>query len=176
VGFADERNLTERALTAYENDEPIDLVLPPVADRILRAREALGLTQADVAERWGQQVSMYWDLELFDEEALTVISVVEFQRLAAVLGTSVSRLLFGEEPPPPWPVISYSDVVARLRARMAEDALSIEEMADRVGWELDSIMSDREALGDLPISALRSICLTAGVDWFSVLVTPIGQT
>ena len=33
-----------------------------VARRILQAREALGMTQDDVAARWGEQLSMLWDL------------------------------------------------------------------------------------------------------------------
>lgn len=57
-----------------------------------RELAALGLTQDEVANRWGEQPSMYWDLELSDDEAFTVISVRQLQRLAAVLGTSASAL------------------------------------------------------------------------------------
>ena len=71
MGFAAERAMAEQALSNYERDEPAEPVFPPAAERIRRARQALGLTQEDVARRWGEQTSMYWDLELFDDEAFT---------------------------------------------------------------------------------------------------------
>src|SRR5687767_1609362 len=106
VGFAAERALAERAMACYEsnqNDDPF----PAAAQRIHQAREALSLTHDEVAARWGEQPSVYWDLELFDEEVFTVISLRELQRLASVLGTSVNLLLFGEEPPRPLPTAAY---------------------------------------------------------------------
>jgi transcriptional regulator with XRE-family HTH domain len=171
VGFADERALTEQALTAYDLDNA-ECMFPPVAQRILRAREALGLTQQDVAARWGEQASMYWDLELYDDEAFTVISTEQFRRLAAVLGASVSALLFGEEPSSEPPATSYAEVVARLRAKMAEEAISVEQLGDRIGWELHELFMDPDKLGDLPICGLRSVCQAAGIDWFAVVRTP----
>jgi transcriptional regulator with XRE-family HTH domain len=104
MSFAAERAMAEQALSNYERDEPAEPVFPPAAERIRRARQALGLTQEDVARRWGEQTSMYWDLELFDAEAFTVISVRQLERLASVLGTSANALLFGEEPASPGPV------------------------------------------------------------------------
>jgi hypothetical protein len=61
MGFTEEYLMAEQALSVYELGETVDteLVLPPVAQRILRAREALGLTQDEVAARWGEQSSMY---------------------------------------------------------------------------------------------------------------------
>ena len=171
VGFAAERELAEQALASYERDDPTEPVFPPAAQRILRAREASGLTQDDVASRWGEQVSMYWDLELYNDEAFTVISVRQLQRLAAVLGTSATALLFGEDPAVPEAGATYADVVARLQVRMTEDAVSIEELGDRVGWDLRALFAEPGTLGDLPVDGLRSVCRVADVDWVTVLST-----
>jgi hypothetical protein len=54
VGFVAERAMAEQALSSYERDETVEPVFPPAAQRILRAREALGLTQDEVANRWGE--------------------------------------------------------------------------------------------------------------------------
>jgi transcriptional regulator with XRE-family HTH domain len=120
VGFVEERLMAEQALSASELDETVERTFPPAAHRIRRAREALALTQDDVASRWGEHASMYWDLELYDDDVFANISVRQLQRLAAVLGTSVNALLFGEEPASNLPSAPYVDVVARLRVRMAE--------------------------------------------------------
>jgi transcriptional regulator with XRE-family HTH domain len=169
VGFDEERAVAEHALASYERDDAAELLFPAAAQRIRRAREALSLTQDDVASRWGEQVSMYWDLELFDDEAFTVISVRQLQRLASVLETTVNVLLFGEAPTATLPTAQYRDVVARLEVRMAEDAVSIDQLGDRIGWDLGPLLTDPGALGDLPVAGLWSVCRAAIVDWVGVM-------
>ena len=170
MGFAEERVMAEQALAAYDLETAEERAFPPVAQRILRAREAVGLTQSDVAARWGEPVSMYWDLEFHDDEAFTVVSVKQLQQLAVVLGTSVTALLFGEEPFE-LPAAGYSEIVARLHARLAEEKVSVEELGERIGWELAPLLADPDALGDLPICAMRSVCQAAGIDWVAPLRT-----
>jgi transcriptional regulator with XRE-family HTH domain len=171
MSFAAERAMAEQALSNYERDEPAEPVFPPAAERICRARQALGLTQEDVARRWGEQTSMYWDLELFDAEAFTVISVRQLERLASVLGTSANALLFGEEPASPEAGVSYADVVARLKVRLTEDGVDLEQLGNIVGWDLGGVFADPGTLGDMPIDGLRSVCRAVNVDWVTVLST-----
>ena len=109
--------MAEEALGAGEQIETDDLPYPPAAKRILQAREAIGLTQDDVAGLWGEQPSMYWDLELFDSETFDVISIQQLVNLAAVLKTPPLSLLFGENPVAPLPRTTFAEVVSRLRAR-----------------------------------------------------------
>ena len=114
---------------------------------------------------------MYWDLELYDDEAFTVISVRQLQRLAAVLGTSASALLFGEDPGLAEPNASYPDVVSRLHVRMTNDGVGVEQLGNDVGWDLNALFADPATLGDMPIDGLRSVCRVANVDWVTVLST-----
>jgi len=169
VGFAEERELAERALAAADQDEGEEVDFPPVAQRFTRAREARGLSQADVADRWQQPVSMYWDLEFHDSEAFDVISVRDLRRLASILHVSVSYLLFGGEPPSPLLPVSYAELVRRLRERMEADELSVDRMGDIVNLELHEYLQEPERLGELPIAALRFICQEVGVDWAATL-------
>jgi transcriptional regulator with XRE-family HTH domain len=171
VGFAEERAAAEEALASYEGDDPAETVFPPAAQRIRRAREALTLTQDDVATRWGEQVSMYWDLEFHDDEAFTVISMRQLQRLASVLETTVNVLLFGEEPTSALPTVQHRDVVAGLDVCMAEDAVSIDQLGDHIGWDIRPLLTDSGALGDLPVAGLWSVCRAANVDWVAVMNT-----
>jgi transcriptional regulator with XRE-family HTH domain len=171
VGFAEERALAEEAISGYERNAAGEPVFPAAADRIRRAREVLGLTQDDVASRWGEQPSMYWDLERFDDEVFTVISVRQLHRLASVLQTSMNCLLFGEEPTPALPTTHPRDVVVRIETRMREESITAEQLGDDVGWDLRPILTDAGVLADLPIVGLWSVCRAANVDWVSVMNT-----
>jgi transcriptional regulator with XRE-family HTH domain len=171
MGFASERAIAEQAISMYEQNAVDDAVFPPAAQRIRRAREAAGLTQDDVANQWGEQPSMYWDLEQYDDEVFTVISVRQLQRLASVLNTSVNRLLFGDEPALPLPATRYVEVIARLEARMSEGHVSVEQLGDESGWDLEPLLTDPSNLGDLPIAGLWSVCRAANVDWVAVVDT-----
>jgi transcriptional regulator with XRE-family HTH domain len=171
MSFASERTIADHALSMYEQNAVDDAVFPLAAQRIRRAREAAGLTQDDLANQWGEQPSMYWDLELYDEEVFTVISVRQLQRLASVLNTSVNRVLFGDEPALPLPATRYVEVMARLEARVSEGHVSVEQLGDEIGWDLEPLLTDPSSLGDLPIAGLWSVCRAANVDWVAVVDT-----
>ena len=169
MAFAEEREQAERALAAADRNDGEEAEFPPVARRFTRAREAVGLTQAQVAERWHQPLSMYWDLEFHDSEAFDVISVFDLVTLAGIFRVSVAYLLFGEDPPPALAPVSYSEIVRRLRGRMEADKLSVDAMEDLVGVEIREYLQKPEQLGELPISLLRNICQVVGVDWAATL-------
>ncbi len=170
VGFAEEREMAERALAAADQDDSEEVEFPPVAQRFTRAREAIGLSQAEVAERWHQPVSMYWDLEFHDSEAFDVISIDDLVRLASILQVSAMYLLFGEEPSSPLVPVPYTEIVRRLREKMETDELSIDGMEDLVGVEIREYLQEPARLGELPIFLLRGICQVVGVDWVATLI------
>ena len=171
MGFAAERELVERALAIGESADAREPLFPPVARRFLQAREAVGLTREEVAARWGQPPSMYWDLEFHDDEAFTVVAVCDLVILGAILRTPLMRLLFGEEPSPPLAALPWSDVARRLHARMQDEAIAAADLSDMAGWELAEYLDTPEKLAELPICGLRSICRVAGVDWAAALAT-----
>jgi len=172
VGFAEERDMVERALEQGDADDRSEPMFPPVARRFLKAREAAGLTQREVAARWGQQPSMYWDLEFHDNEAFDAVSVSDLITLAAILQVSAFHLLFGEDPSPPLPATTCSDIIRRLRTQMDDRRMSVEDISNLVGWDLTASFADPDRLLDLPIFGLRRICKSAGVDWATMLAGP----
>jgi transcriptional regulator with XRE-family HTH domain len=169
VGFAEERELVERALAASDQDDGEEIEFPPVAARFTRAREAVGLSQAEVAERWHQPPSMYWDLEFHDSEAFDVISIDDLVSLARILRVTPNYLLFGGEPSSPVAPVSYSEVVRRLREKMEAEKLSVDRVGDIVNVEMREYFQEPERLGELPIFLLRGICQFVGVDWAATL-------
>lgn len=169
MGFADERELIDRALAHDDSADEGDAEFPPVARRFAEAREARRLTMEDVAAQWGQPPSMYWDLEFHDDEAFSTVSVGELVNLGEILHVSVMQLLFGGEPPPELSVVTCSEVAHRLHSVMRERAISADQLGELAGWDVAEYLENPDKLADLPIFGLRRICEVAGVDWAAVL-------
>lgn len=133
------------------------------------ARQRTGLSEAELAARLGMKPSEYWDIEFHDDEAFSVFSVSELDHLSVILGVSLHELLFGAAVDQVTNRISYEAIVERLTARMAREELTVEELSDRVGWELAPALSDPTALGQFNVAGLRDVCQAVGEDWVSAL-------
>ena len=162
-----DRELVEAALARLRaNEEP---QWPPIARRFQQARERLDLSLADVAGQLGVVTSEYWDIEFHHDEAFSCFSIVELRKIATILATPLETLLFGSDFGKPTERISPAVVVERLHALAASEGLTIEQLGDRIGWELESVMADPEALWELNLYGLSDVCHAIGVDWVAVL-------
>ena len=175
MGFIEEREIAERALALEGLDEDGDPVFPRVAQRFLRAREATGLTLDEVAAQWGEQPSMYWDLEFHDSEAFDVVSVQDLVTIAAILKVSVMQLLFSQEPPQPLATTSYPEVTRKLRVKMAAEGTSVDQLSEQVGWDLKECLEYQDKLAELPIFDLRLVCKAVDLDWATTLANPTAR-
>ncbi len=142
---------------------------PPVASRIAAAREKVGLSANDVAERVGLSVQSYWDLETNDDEAFMAVSLREIVLLSRVLRVSPCDLVDPENSLPPDAKVSYANLVAAIRAQMEVDGVDAEVWGTRVGWDVTGVIADAERVGDLNLDALHDICCALGIDWRAVL-------
>ena len=110
-----------------------------INDRIRRRREALGMSDVEVAQRVGLSMHEYYDVEAYPDEFTDVLHVAEAKRLADVLGLDLLELVgvkcssceregfdAGRLTAPP---------VELLRSRREEMNLSREEVSDQAGWE-----------------------------------------
>ena len=167
MASSDERALTDKGL-ARLGDSPTASMLPPVAKRIREARLRLGLTEAQVADRWGVEPSEYWDLELDDSELFTRVDFGKLPGLAAALDIPVMVLLFGSPELEP-PQVSYADVAERLRRRMADERLAVDALSDAVGWELRGVLADPASLAAYNVSGVYDVCHAVGLDWAGLL-------
>ena len=169
----DERGLIETALAHLSDEagsEPTQW--PPVARRIKEARERVGLSESEIAARLGMTASEYWDIELHDDEAFNVFAIAELAQLADILGVPLDALLFGknlESPPSRTP---YAVIAERLVGVMASECLTVDNLSDRVGWDLAGVLRDPQALDQFNVVGLRDVCRAVGVDWVSALPRP----
>jgi transcriptional regulator with XRE-family HTH domain len=166
----DERRLAETAFDALSlprsaNEPP----WPPVARRVREAREQLGLSAADVAAKLGLSLSEYQDVEFHDDEAFTSFSIQNLRVLSEVLRLPLPEMLFGPEVEHVRQFTSSPDIARLITARAASLRVSLDELSEQVGWELEPIVRDPATLADLNLDGLRSICAAIGVDWVSAL-------
>ena len=143
---------------------------PPVAARIRQARERLGLSLSSIAENLGLEVSEYQDVEFHDDEVFTNFSAKHLRALGEILSLPLHEILFGPNAEPVLVTTSSSEI-ARLISEMATARqLSLDELSNVVGWELEPIVRDPARLADLNLDGLRSVCNAVDIDWVSALL------
>lgn len=140
---------------------------PP--ERIRIARERAGLEPMDVAEKLGLPQAHYWDLESFEDEAETTLSLRELSALAQILGLTPRYILDGESPVAAEERISFGEFAAAIRTAVAAGGGDVDAWGDLAGWDVAPILADAQQVWELNADALKDIAETAHVDWHRVL-------
>jgi hypothetical protein len=117
----------------------------------------------------GCSVDSYCDLEAYDDEAFTVVTVKNLVILGKSVGIEPRRLLLGEEADEIERTISFSDITRRLSQRLTDHHLNVEELEDQIGFRVEQLLLSAEALWQYQVEALYSICKTLNMDWVSAL-------
>jgi transcriptional regulator with XRE-family HTH domain len=169
VTSPNERELAELAFAALDSgDAPSQLRWPAVASRLRKARQQQALTHAQVAERAGVTSGSYYDAESRNDETFTVLSISDIVRLGRLLKVSLGELLFGRTDPAKQKV-TFTEIADRLRDRIAASGLSVEEFGEKIGWEVNDVLSNPEALWDFNLVGLRDVSKAVDVDWVATL-------
>ena len=90
---------------------------PSVRARIRQARLQAGLNEIEIARRLGISVEGYGDLEGYDDEAFTVVSLKHVADLGRILGVQSRVLLLGRDGEGVKQTVAFDDVSARLSKR-----------------------------------------------------------
>jgi transcriptional regulator with XRE-family HTH domain len=138
-------------------------------ERIRQARERLGLSIAQVAERLGRPLAWYRDIESYPEEVFSDLSLAHLQLLGDILCLEPSRILLGDSATSPPRRGEFRDVMIALNRKMAAEGLDAETVNKRVGWEVREVLVDSQELWNFTVDGLRDVCRFAEVDWLSVL-------
>ncbi len=141
-----------------------------IARRILKARERANLAADAVAERVGLEPMAYYDLEHYDDEAFTAVSLAELCAVARTLGLSPRALVDPEPASPVAASISMQDVAQGIRLRMAADHLTPAAFGDLAGWDVAEALDNPEsAWAAWSLDALRDVCEQIELDWRAVV-------
>jgi hypothetical protein len=141
---------------------------PPVARRLTQSRVTAGLTQSDVADQASLGREAYLDLEVYNSEAFTAVSLADLVRVAKVVGISVHALLLNDSIPKGGEAVtSPAAVVGALNEYLGSRTTSPD--SDEIGWDVSVLRRDAATLVSYPIMALHDICKVVGMHWSTVL-------
>lgn len=134
------------------------------ADRIKQARIQLGLAPEQVAGLLGITTPHYYDLEGHDDELTSTLAIDQALRLAAILHTSLSFLLWGEAGPEARP---FAELAAKIEAGLNQGSFSSEELP----WRHEPLFKQGAAgvLGQ-PIDFVKDLATFVGDDWRPFIV------
>jgi len=154
--------------------EPEERALDGTARRVEQARKAAGLTEAEAAALIGVSQAAYCDLESYDDEMETCLSLREVRAVGSILGADPVWLLTGRPSPPVHPLPLF-DVVASIRAYLAERRLPVSEFEDLTGWGVSEALEKPAAAWDWNVDGLRDLCDVLGLDYRAVLLAEDGD-
>ena len=145
-------------------------VITGTARRIRDARERLGRSPEEVSREVGMGLDAYEDIEAYDDEISTSISIGQLRSLANALDRRLDQLLGVAPSDPADSEISIDALLDRVRAELAKRKESVEEFGDRIGWDISSaVEAPASAWVDWNLDCLRDVCRAVSCDWVSVL-------
>lgn len=133
------------------------------SNRFRVARERAGLSIAETATRAGISEPCVWDLEIHDDELMTVYSPAYLQRFASVLGVAPRELAGTDDRDAP---ISAGELATAIREHCRVRGITLDEFGDAAGWDVSkSVDTPQVLLNDISIDGIRDICRELGIDW-----------
>ena len=139
------------------------------SERIRKAREEIGLTAEQVAQRLSLSVAWYHDLESYSDEVFSNISLAHLQLLAGIIRIEPRHILLGEQTPAPRVSGQFQDVSDGLKRKMIARGIDSETLSEQVGWNVREVLIDSQELWNFTVDGLRDLCEFAEVDWLSAL-------
>src|SRR5215208_2878069 len=126
---------------------------PP--ERIRAARERAGLEVSDVAEKVALPFAHYCDLEAFEDEAWTTISLETLQRLGRTLGLTPRQILEGNDAPAPSRRMSFAEFSSAVAKAVNAAGGDVDAWGEHAGWDVAPLLEAPEKLWGLDAEALR---------------------
>jgi len=65
--------------------------------------------------------------------------------------------------------VTFTEIVAALYARLTREKITAEQLGDLIGWDVQALLYDPDALWTYDVVALHDICRAVGVDWTAAL-------
>jgi transcriptional regulator with XRE-family HTH domain len=141
-----------------------------IAQRVASARAAKGLSVAEVASAVGINDAWAYDLEAYDDDLPSTLSLGQVCRLATVLGTSPRALACGSDHPQASVTVSPEMVVQAIQTSLVAHGQSVDEFSHAVGWDVQSVLDDpRRIWPEWCLDQAHDVCSRLGIDWRTLL-------
>lgn len=137
-----------------------------VAQAIREAREAAGLSPADLAGTLGTSVAAINKLESDDNELFSAYSIAEARLIAETLGVRLNGLLSCGA----CEVLGGNAMIALIKERFPSPPHRELTLDNGVSWRIDELTVSAEQLfSDLTLEALQWLCAKLELDWRKVV-------
>ena len=138
------------------------------AEKIRAFRVRAGKSAADVTAALGLNEAWYRDLETYDDELASTLTLFQASHLASLLGVRLRDLV--DENGSSEQQVDLIELPAFVERYLASEQLSREELENLVGWELqDFLASPVAAAAQMPVAFLRDLSGHLGVSLLSLL-------
>jgi transcriptional regulator with XRE-family HTH domain len=131
-------------------------------------REASGLGPDALARQAGLSIQRYSDLENCDGDLTAAISLGELGKLSKALGIDpiciFGSIDGGSER------LSYADLIGKIKSHITERRLRIDDFEKKIGYSVESALSDPSSITTWNLDCLRAVCVEVGLDWHLVLI------
>jgi DNA-binding XRE family transcriptional regulator len=134
-----------------------------VREALRAAREAAGMDPGELAAALDVSYESYLDIESYDDEITSCVSLRDLGTLADVLELDLRRLFGADDDT----VVTLADLAAGIRARLDETPL--EQFENEVGWELADALADPAAFAEFTLDGLADVAAPLGLDWRHLL-------
>ncbi len=136
--------------------------------RFREARERLGLSPQEVAERSGVSDAAIWDIEEIDGDLTSCYSPKELQQFCRVLAIRPIELFADEISEP---AVSPEELVGPIHDECRSRNITLEQFEDVVEWRLVGFMEPPERLlEEMTLDGLQWLCRELRIDWRRVLL------
>src|SRR5690606_15442075 len=115
---------------------------PPYATRLREARERAGLTLQELSERTGLSYDRLFDVESYDDELWSTMSVADVAALAGALALSPRELVAPDGEAAGLGVLAPQDLVRSIREHLDRRGMELASFEAEVGWEVGGVMTD----------------------------------
>jgi transcriptional regulator with XRE-family HTH domain len=137
--------------------------------RLRALREKSGLEAETLADQIGVSPLWYEDLENEPGEVEESLGLEQIRKLSLLLGVGVAHLLTGAPVPPGIRVLSFLDLARQIRRKL-EDMPGLDELEEKVGWDLGRFLKSPETEGwEQRIPFFKDVCAALDLDWLGVI-------
>jgi transcriptional regulator with XRE-family HTH domain len=138
-----------------------------IADRIRALRGKSGRTESELADALGVTVEGYWNLEQYDDELQTTISIAQAVTLARLLGTGLLEII-GESAVSSQ--IQISAIRAGMVAELGRSPGAREQLEDLIDWDLGPFLEGADQwMTVYTLDFIKSLSTAIGLNYGEVL-------
>jgi transcriptional regulator with XRE-family HTH domain len=138
-----------------------------IADRIRDLRGKSGRTERELADALGLTIEGYRDLEQYDDELETTISIAQAVILARLLGTNLLEMI-GESAASTQ--IQISAIRAGMVAELGRSPGAREELEDLIDWDLGPFLEGADQwMTVYTLDFIKSLSTAIGLNYGEVL-------